>query len=87
MDREWTERDEDSSVDAEDLLSEYGSGKDFGGRPSPSWRGVVIAVIAAIILSVSATILLGGSFLRDNGASAAGCGARGACCAPPSGGR
>ncbi|NNF83820.1 MAG: hypothetical protein HKM29_01545 [Deltaproteobacteria bacterium] len=30
------------------------------GSQPPTWRGLVIAVIAAIILSLTATLLLGG---------------------------
>jgi hypothetical protein len=39
-----------------------GEPSELGGRQSPSWRGVVISIIVAIILSVTATLLLGGIF-------------------------
>jgi len=58
-----------------------------GNRPGPSWRAWVVTVLAAIVLSVTATLLLGGSgsFLADPApaavgvpAGADGCG--GGCC-------
>jgi hypothetical protein len=57
---------------------------DTTARPGPTWRGLVLAVVAAVILSVAATLLLGGSFsFRKAAALPAGvCGAGGACCPP-----
>jgi hypothetical protein len=52
------------------------------GPSSPSWRGLVVAVIAAAILSVAATLLLGGSFAPGRATSAGGCGSGSACCPP-----
>jgi hypothetical protein len=51
------------------------------GLSSPTWRGLLIAVIAAIVLSVTATLLLGGSFGSERSGSAGGCGAGSGCCA------
>jgi hypothetical protein len=56
------------------------------GVSSPTWRGLLIAVIAAIVLSVTATLLLGGSFGYGRSGSVAGCGAGSECC-PPAAGR
>lgn len=57
------------------------------GLSSPTWRGLVIAVVTAIVLSVTATFLLGGSFMQGGGSSAAaGCGPGSACCPPVGGG-
>ena len=58
-------------------------------RPGPTWRGLVIAVIAAIVLSVGATLLLGGTyrFSRQGAASGCGAGAAADCCAPPESGQ
>jgi len=52
--------------------------------PGPTWRGLVIAVVAAVMLSVGATLLLGGSygFTRQGATSGCGAGAAGDCCAP-----
>ncbi len=51
------------------------------GLSSPTWRGFLIAVIAAIVLSVTATLLLGGSFGSERSGSTGGCGAGSGCCA------
>ena len=51
------------------------------GISSPTWRGLLIAVIAAIVLSVTATLLLGGSFGSERSGSTGGCGAGSGCCA------
>ncbi len=57
-------------------------GKD---RPAnPTWRGLVVAVVAAIVLSVAATLLLGGSYGFAGRTSPGGCGPGSACC-PPAG--
>lgn len=54
------------------------------GISSPTWRGLVIAVIAAVVLSVGATLLLGGTFGFTRQGASAGCGAGAVsdCCAP-----
>jgi hypothetical protein len=50
------------------------------GRRGPTWRGWVLSILVAIALSVTATLLLGGSgaFRSDradaSGAAAGGCG-------------
>ena len=55
------------------------------GYAPPTWRGVVIAVIAAIILSLTATLLLGGLFgvYKQRGSAS---GAPGSECCPPAAG-
>jgi len=62
--------------------------RDGEHRPGPTWRGLVIAVIAAVMLSVGATLLLGGSygFTRQGASSGCGAGAAGDCCAPSNSG-
>lgn len=60
-------------------------GEEEGGDRSPgrpTWKALVLAVVAAIVLSISATLLLGGAsgFTRD--AAPAGCGPGSACCPP-----
>lgn len=56
---------------------------DIPGRTGPTWRAWVISIIAAIVLSVTATLLLGGSFRFTGGASSGGCGQGSDCCPPP----
>jgi hypothetical protein len=43
-------------------------------RPGPTWRGMVPSILVAILLSVTATLLLGGSgaFWSDRAAAGAG---------------
>lgn len=59
-----------------------GAGTD--GRPGPTWRGWVISIFVAVILSVAATVILGGPFTwrASSAAPSAPCG--GPCC-PPAG--
>jgi hypothetical protein len=63
------------------------------GRHGPSWRGWVLSILAAIILSVTATLLLGGSgSFRQDRAIAAGLGGCGSgtgsnCCPTADAGR
>jgi hypothetical protein len=57
------------------------------GRRGPTWRGWVLSILVAVILSVTATLLLGGyeAFRSDFAAVAAGGGGSGAgrsCCPP-----
>lgn len=58
-----------------------------GERTRPTWRGLLIAVIAAVVLSVGATLLLGGTFrfTREGATSGCGAGAVSDCCAPREG--
>jgi hypothetical protein len=58
------------------------------GRSGPTWRGWVLSILVAIILSVTATLLLGGSgSFRPGRAVAAGSGGvdrgAGSSCCPP----
>jgi hypothetical protein len=56
------------------------------GYRGPTWRGWVLSILVAVILSVTATLLLGGSgAFRTDPAVAAGAGGYGAgrsCCPP-----
>ena len=56
------------------------------GHRGPTWRGWVLSILVAVILSVTATLLLGGSgAFRTDPAVAAGAGEYGAgrsCCPP-----
>jgi hypothetical protein len=63
------------------------------GRRGPSWQGWVLSILVAIILSVTATLLLGGSgsFRPDrvaaSGVAGGGCGAGSGCCPPAATGK
>lgn len=61
-----------------------------GGQAGPTWRAWVLSIVAAVILSVAATLLLGGSFrLRgaSNGAAGGCVPGSGSPCCPPQGER
>jgi len=70
-----------------------GARRSAGGRPGPGWKGWVLSILVAIILSVTATLLLGGSaaFRSDRavapGSAGSGCGAGGSCCPPADAGK
>jgi hypothetical protein len=61
------------------------------GHRGPTWRGWVLSILVAVILSVTATLLLGGSgAFRTDPAVAAGAGGYGAgrsCCPPADAGK
>ena len=73
-----------------ELMSEAGLKEGSGGahrpdgRSGPTWRAWVLSIVAAIVLSVVATLLLGGSFRLPGASNAAagGCGAGGGPCCP-----
>jgi len=62
-----------------------------GTRRGPTWRGWVLSILVAIALSVTATLLLGGSaaFRSDRAVAAGtgGCGAGGNCYPPADAGK
>ena len=62
------------------------------GRRGPSWRGWVLSILVAILLSATATLLLGGSSAFRSDSAAAGAGGRGSgdgrsCCPPADAGK
>jgi hypothetical protein len=63
------------------------------GRHVPTWRGWVLSILAAVILSVTATLLLGGYVaFRSDSAIGAGMGSGGSggghsCCPPADAGK
>lgn len=72
----------------EDVARET-DGKALKDRTGPTWRGFAVSILVAIVLSVMATLLLGGSWssfsLRPAAAgSSAGCGEGKSCCPLPS---
>jgi hypothetical protein len=54
------------------------------GRRGPGWKGWMLSILVAIILSVTATLLLGGSgsFRSDRSVAAGSAGTGGSCCPP-----
>jgi len=56
-----------------------------GDRRGPTWRGWVLSILVAVILSVTATLLLGGSsaFRSDRAAAGSGGSGSGSSCCPP----
>jgi hypothetical protein len=69
--------------EAESLSRDGRGPEETGGRKAPGWRAWVISVIVAVILSVTATLLLGGSFRLPGAGVSGGCGPGGVCCPPP----
>lgn len=67
----------------EGLTAQEGESTKYAARPALSWRAWVISVIVAVVLSVTATLLLGGSFRFTGAAISGGCGPGSACCPPP----
>ena len=63
------------------------------GRRVPTWRGWVLSILVAVILSVTAALLLGGSIaFRSGSAIGAGVSSGGSeaghnCCAPANAGK
>ncbi len=67
-------------------------GKALRERTGPGWRGFALSILVAVVLSVLATLLLGGSWFSYSlgpaaAVSSAGCGTRGNCCPPPETGK
>jgi hypothetical protein len=65
-------------------------GKALKDRTGPTWRGFVLAILAAILLSVTTTLLLGGSWSSYSlgpaaAGSSGGCGPGAPCCPPQQG--
>jgi len=62
-------------------------------RRGPGWKGWALSILVAIVLSVTATLLLGGSgaFRSDRavaaGSTGSGCGTGGRCCPPVDAGK
>lgn len=84
MEREWDAGETaGGGIESESRVRIEGDPGEPGVRTSPTWRGLVIAVIAAIVLSVTATLLLGGSFGVYDRRVAGGCGSGGNCCPLP----
>jgi hypothetical protein len=57
------------------------------GRRGPTWRGWVFSILVAVILSVTATLLLGGSGSFRPGRAVAAGSAGSSCCPPADAGK
>ncbi len=56
-----TGMEESTGFQASTEQSATGDSNTAGGRRGPTWRGWVLSILAAVLLSVTATLLLGGS--------------------------
>ena len=78
-----------SPVSTESIVT--GNRHTVEGRRGPNWRGWAISILVAVILSVAATLLLGGSAgFRSDRAVAMGAGGTGSgniCCPPGDAGK
>jgi hypothetical protein len=61
-----------------------GNPQSVESRRGPTWRGWVLSLLVAILLSVTATLLLGGygSFRTDRATAPGAAGTGGSCCPP-----
>ncbi len=85
MEKEMGMKDTMGVLDSTDTTA-AGDPQPAEGQRGPTWRGWVLSILVAIILSVTATLLLGGSSAfrsdRSVAAGAGGCGAGSGCCPP-----
>jgi hypothetical protein len=83
---EETNRQESSGMGESTETISAADSHNAEGRRGPGWKGWVLSILAAILLSVTATLLLGGSgSFRPDRAAAAGSGGSGtgsSCCPP-----
>ena len=86
--KEETGMEESTGLQDSTETAETGDSNATEGRRGPTWRGWALSILVAILLSVTATLLLGGSgAFRSESANGAGGngGAPGAghtCCLP-----
>ena len=91
--KEGTGMQESSGMQESAETAATGDRRTAEGRRGPGWREWVLSILVAIALSVTATLLLGGSgsFLPDravaSGAAGNGCGAGSSCCPPADAGK
>jgi len=80
--RDSSENQEAAGPQASMETDASGAPRSGDSRRGPTWRGWVISILVAIALSVTATLLLGGSgaFRSDH---AAATGPTGSSCCPP----
>jgi len=90
MEEETGRKEPTGTQDSAETI-EVGDPRTAEGQRGPTWRGWVLSILAAILLSVTATLLLGGSgAFRTDPAVAAGAGGYGAgrsCCPPADAGK
>lgn len=77
---------EQLGIEAEGSRRDAAGARPEGARPAPTWRAWLLSIVAAVVLSAAATLLLGGSFRLPGASGAAagrcGSGAGGPCCPP-----
>ena len=81
---EETNMRESSGVGESTETIATGDSHNADGRRGPSWKGWALSILAAILLSVTATLLLGGygSFRPDRATASGAAGTGGSCCPP-----
>lgn len=73
--------EEESGIQESTKTDATGNPHAADGRRGPTWRGWVLSILVAILLSVTATLLLGGSgAFRSENATGTAAGAGTDCC-------
>ncbi|MDA8179841.1 MAG: hypothetical protein M0T69_09965 [Deltaproteobacteria bacterium] len=81
MEEEGKGKQESTGTQASTETAATGEPQSVESRRGPGWKAWVLSILAAIILSVTATLLLGGSgSFRSDRAAAEGAGR--SCCPP-----
>ncbi len=74
-------------MEGEERIEADGVGKEnsmgSARQAGPTWRALAVSVIVAVVLSVAATLLFGGSYRFTGSAVSSGCGQVGDCCPAP----
>jgi len=88
MEEEGKGMQESTGIQASTETAATGDPQSVESRRGPGWKGWVLSILVAIILSVTATLLLGGSSAfrpgRAVAGGAGGCGSgTGSGCCPP----
>jgi hypothetical protein len=83
MDEETNMRESSGAWESTETVAE-GNSSTEASRRGPGWKGWVLSILAAVILSVTATLLLGGygSFRPDRAAASGAAGTGSSCCPP-----
>jgi len=90
--KEETGMEESTGLQESTETTATGNPSSVEGRRGPTFRGWVLSILVAILLSVTATLFLGGSAFRSDravaaGASGSGSGAGSGCCPPAATGK
>ena len=86
MEEETGVKDTTGMQDSTETIA-VGNPRAAEGQRGPTWRGWVLSILVAVILSVTATLFLGGSssFRQDRAAAGSGTGSN--CCPPADAGK